>query len=1203
MDAAAAMGMNRMLNQYVRASGTRCVLLCMVLCVAYALLTPCLAWGANITWDDSQPVPSSLQPTDESNNTVTVTFNNPNTTVNMNVYGSKDTPTSANGNVVTITGTGTITGKVVASASQSDMTNNTLTVTGTTLNVVDGAMTAQNGTAQNNTVTLTNVKVVAAGLRSGSVSGASTAGLAKENTVTITGSTIQGWLSAGQGGGVQGKAEGNILHIKDSAVQNAIAGAGTISAADNTLTFEGNSTAFLYLVAGEGKTGGTATGNALIIHGGTVQGEVGGGRAGLNAANNSVEISGGTLHDLVYGGKSTTADATGNSVKISGGTLSNVVYGGHASKAAQGNTIEFSGGSVRSLTGGQSTTAEATGNVVMMTGGTATFEVHGGRGVTGTTDNKVEFSGGTVKEGVYGGTNQGAGSALRNTVIVSGTAIAEKGVIGGVSNGGTVESNTVIVRDTADADSAVGGSAFGHDAKNNTVEMTGGKAQFLIGGDSNNAQATGNVVRMTSGTVSVDVRGAQGDTGATDNLVDLSGGTVEGNVRGGLNRRAGSALRNTVLLADAIIVKGNVYGGSSQGLGNNGGTAENNTVSLGGNARVDGGVVGGFSQDHEAKSNMVQMTGGSAVSLAGGESRTANATGNTVQMSAGSVTGDVRGGAGSTGAMDNTVLLSGGDVAGALYGGLSTGTGNAAGNTVTMTGGTVTAHVAGGQSETGAATGNIVNIHGGTLGAAVYGGYATGAGTATDNVLNLYGSPDLSASTLYGGMAGGEARSGNTLNVHTSNLVAKNVVNFAKYNFILPDYVRPGDTVLNLTGSDPTLVGNAEVGVGKVGGGMLMQPGDRIFLLRNDGGGVQAEGMLSHNIRGQHGVAVEYDFTVRATDNTVEIYLDPANDPVRIRPEMKALPEAWVATLALINQGAELATRSAVATAQSRKEDPWGLQVFGVMAGASARYNTGSHVDLSGTNMVMGVSKALPVKNAHVLLGVFVEAGFARYQTYNGFSDRPSVTARGNNRYLGGGLLAHASQMVKDSAGARRSRGVYAETSLRAGRMDMDFASSDLRDVAGSQATYTASTPYFGAHVGTGYVWDIGESTTAEVYGQVYWTHLKGNKFSVLGDPVTVEDVNSWRLRGGARINHAWNAHVSGYVGVGYEHSFDGQVKARAYHLRIPTPQLQGGSGLAEAGLHLTPKEGSGFSADISVQGAMGHKQSLGGEVTMRYEF
>lgn len=1346
MDMAVSVGINRFGNQSVSVLSAACSLLCTLLCIVSALLTPCPAWGAGevITWDDSMAVPV-VQPTGESDNTVTVTFNN-NGTTNMDVLGSSHTTNPANNNSVTITGAGTITGAVHAARSQSGMFNNTLTVTGTTLNIVNGATTDKSITAQNNTVTLTNVTVTAVGARQGSVNGAATAGLAKENTLTITGSDIQGWLTAGSGGGTQGKAEGNTLHIIDSTVFNAFAGQGIISAAGNTLIFEGNSEATSTVIAGEANKAigifdlGSATNNTLTIRGGTLRGEVFGGLAGLSAANNRVEIEGGTLRDYLYGGQSTTADATGNAVKISGGTLTNV-YGGHASKAAQGNVVEFTGGatSANSLIGGLSTTADATGNVVRMSGGTATFEVHGGRGVTGVADNLVEFSGGTVKGDVYGGANRGAGSALRNTVIVSGTAKTEKGVSGGISDGGTAENNKVVVSGNADAGSVVGGFASNHDAKNNIVEMSGGSAQFLVGGDSNTAQATGNVVRMTGGTVRRDVRGAQGDAGVIDNLVDLSGGTVQGHVQGGRNRGAGSALRNTVILSQNIIVEGKVYGGNSEGFGIGGGTAESNAVTIGGNARVDGDVVGGYSQDHAAKSNTVEMTGGSAKSLTGGKSITAGATSNVVKTTGGAVGGEVRGGVGLTGVSDNGVDLSGGTVRGDVFGGQNTGagsalrntvvladalvaeksvygghstggaaeenavslsgtasvggavvggysqghdvknnavvmaggtiatylaggqtdtgaatgntvamtggsvsgymaggqtlggnatgntvamsggsvatymaggqsnTGNAAGNTVDMSGGAFTTYLAGGQTDTGAATGNTVNIRGGTTGEFVYGGYATGAGgsgSATDNTVNLYGSPDLAATTIYGGRAGGDARSGNTLNVFTSNLVAKNVANFAKYNFILPDYVRPGHTVLRLTDTDPTVVGDAEVGVGKIGGGMLMQPGDRIFLLQNEGGGVQAEGMKSHNIRGQHGVAVEYLFSVRATDTTVEIYLDPATAPVRIRPEMKALSEAYVATLALINQGAELATKSAVAASRARTEDPWGLQVFGTVAGGSARYNTGSHVDLSGTNMVTGVTKALPVQNAQVLVGAFVEAGFARYQTHNGFSDRPAVGARGNNRYVGGGLLAHATQLVKDANGKMRPRGAYTEASLRAGRMDMDFASKDLRDATGRQATYDTNAPYFGAHFGTGYVWDLGESTTAEVYGQVYWTHLKGAKFSVLGDPVTVDDVNSWRLRAGARVNHAWNKRVSGYVGAAYEHGFDGKVNAKAYHLRIPSPKLQGGSGLAEAGLRITPSgDEAGFSADINVNGSVGHKQSLGGEVTLQYEF
>ena len=177
----------------------------------------------------------------------------------------------------------------------------------------------------------------------------------------------------------------------------------------------------------------------------------------------------------------------------------------------------------------------------------------------------------------------------------------------------------------------------------------------------------------------------------------------------------------------------------------------NVTISEGGSVdlyyvygKQDGGNVSGAS---------VVMTGGTIdAQIIGGDTtgETAAATGNTVEISGGTVTQDVRGAHANFEASDNTVTISGGQVQGHVIGGGAL-VGNATGNTVIISSGEVQNYVRGGYSGGGNVTGNTVTISGGEVKGEVRGGYS-GEGNVTGNII-----------TISGGEVKGEVRGGYSL--------------------------------------------------------------------------------------------------------------------------------------------------------------------------------------------------------------------------------------------------------------------------------------------------------------------------------------------------------------------------------------------------------------------------------------------------------
>jgi hypothetical protein len=60
---------------------------------------------------------------------------------------------------------------------------------------------------------------------------------------------------------------------------------------------------------------------------------------------------------------------------------------------------------------------------------------------------------------------------------------------------------------------------------------------------------------------------------------------------------------------------------------------------------------------------------------------------------------------------------------------------------------------------------------------------------------------------------------------------------------------------------------------------------------------------------------------------------------------------------------------------------------------------------------------------------------------------------------------------------------------------------------------------------------------------------------------------------------------------------------ATIYGLNIPAPTLKGSTGIDELGLRITPSLNSPFSADTGIQGYLGKRSGVTGNLTLMMEF
>jgi outer membrane autotransporter barrel domain len=438
---------------------------------------------------------------------------------------------------------------------------------------------------------------------------------------------------------------------------------------------------------------------------------------------------------------------------------------------------------------------------------------------------------------------------------------------------------------------------------------------------------------------------------------------------------------------------------------------------------------------------------------------------------------------------------------------------------------------------------------------------------------------------------------GNTLNVwnyHGSPVTS--VQSFEYYNFLMPSNVANGDTLLTVTGTadmdDINSLGKqASVsGVNVMGGGTVLNTGDRITLLR---AGTGISGTLANAgtyLTGTKGVSLQYTYLLEQTATELAAtVLD-----VSVNPQTKSLSEGRVAGLAFVNQGADLATGLGMSAARHAGS---GLGAFAVGQGGTSRYHTGSHVDVDGFSLMAGIAWNQDTECGKLLLGAFFEGGWGDYDSHNSFSNAASVKGNGDTNYYGGGVLGRFD--FKNN--------IYTEASFRIGQLDTDFGSSNLRDPLGNRASYDSSSTYYGAHLGLGYIWNITDATSLDLSTKYLWTRQDSDSVTVAGDPIKFKASDSHRWRTGARVSHAITTEggltFKPYIGAAYEHEFDGKAKATTYGYSIDAPDLKGGTGIGELGLTFKPSADCGLSLDLGVQGYVGVREGVTGSFQLKWEF
>ncbi len=1006
-------------------------------------------------------------------------------------------------------------------------------------------------------------------------------GDAINNTVTIKGCTVDGWVDGGRvdGNGAEQGASSNKVYIENATVKEAVRG--------GYVDDDGNASYNEVYIKTTDAGSKTSTDD---VYGGYVFGDG-------DAAYNTVEITG----QLTEGGSTTTIEGRvnggyvlesgethHNTVKIKNSVVNGPVYGGYNEAFGDeecnsyNNTVEIIGSSTGSVKGGYiDDPGDVHDNKVTINGeGNANAEIHGsvyggqaegkgehkgkvdhndviiknvknikvdghgyivgGKGAASADHNTVtienvdaiQFDGGDI----HGGETQAVGetSVQHNTVSIKNVKSISVDINGGVSEGfGTIDYNTVEIDNSTVEDEVIGGYIYDSDSV-----------------DDGDGTASHNTVTITNNsTIKKSVYGGKIDedgTGVNGNTVTISDSTVDKDVYGGYEKWKGIAGEkdngNKVTLTNAT-VGGSVYGGYVEGTGN----ADWNEVTVTGTSTVTDNVWGGCAVD-------------------------GNAQGNTVKISDGNLTTD--------------------RIEGGLSAKVSTG------NTVEIINSTVDANDIYGALGGEKANGNTVKIINSTADVAIIiGGLGGNDGTATGNTVDLEGKLTFNKDNtrIYGGFASNPVKTGNTLNLTNTKIEVANIGGFENINYDVEN-LKKNDKIIALTTSANTDIDGTKVTFkGTLDPTSEIGKGDKIYLIHKAGGKLEGEVAADSTKSGtiKEGTSIEHDYTIEKEDDkhlvltlgeSREIEEEKPEEPdkpgTRLTEDSKIYVESRLAEVGLINSNVDQFVQSTLPQAVMLSGQEAGYVPFASIIGGKTKLETGSHVDLKHRSVNVGFAKTIQKEGGSKLTyGPFFEYGKGDFDSYldNGTKGDGDVTT------TGGGLFLRNEG----------SKGLYVEGSLRAGRVK-----SDTKTSLGT--AYDTSSTYYGAHVGLGKVNDVGNGNTLDTYARYLYSHTGGDDVTLSdGEQYKFDSVDSNRLQLGARYSFANGL----YVGAAWQYEASGTANATyvKYNLDSAAPSIHGHSGVYELGWKHA--DATNWDFDVAVTGYSGKERGATFRLGAAYHF
>ena len=1050
-------------------------------------------------------------------------------------------------------------------------------------------------------------------------------GIASNNDVYVEDSTIGNQISSIFGGIGMGEASGNTVQLQDTSVA---LGSEDVDHNKYIYNNDDGANALDGSIVGGQATNGSASGNKVTITStetATVTGlsYLVGGKAALTtyhepegqtaqANNNIVSVSNVTL-------EGTTAEAYGE-------TVSNLtLVGGIGQDGASGNTLELTNtkatnvkeidGSITDAGSASDTTLSITRSNIQGT----ELNVYGAKTEDGEVKNgfyTIDTSNIKGISSIYGGYSTGENTG--NSFSISNSTLYFNGSgTGMMGEGGTnVHDNTFSISDSTLSDLQVMYINYSGDtAKDNTSTLTYAtitNIAHLINAYTDGV-AENNTLNITDSSLSYQTS-IDGEP-VSEEYSLLAGGFA-----------SDSAIGNTLSLTNTTVKDAqDIFGGVSysQADGNkvisNGSTLTNTKKLAGGYSEgyaltdEEGNTTGAGSADD----NIVEISGGTATidAVYGGRLGTFNEDDD-----------DLSGREGT--ANNNQVTLGQGVTAEAVFGGRNNIKGDTSGNTVT-TYGNVASALVGGETASGDASDNTVNVYGGYDGYGglvdpqgnlidglnvMAGGYAFD-GAADRNTVNIYAGNVNAIMSLYGGYSKTESKD-NTLNMYNKGNTVRNLGYFQNLNFYVPEGTTAGETMIEVTN-------NADVSGAAITAGVYnntqIRPGQVINLIHDSANGVTTDENTTYSMMSGRDYVVtpglvRYDVLIKKQDpETIVLYI-PEDSKGTVIPATKLMTSQRNRAISTVTDVTDTASTSGFDTAVATWNAENGISnaainapiggnhgdagwedhevwkkytPYVLLGGNDLRYDAGSTTNTQGFNSELGFVKRSYHDDYIDTYMPFLEYGNGNYtERYQG------SRGDGNQQYIGAGILVRRD----------RTDGLHYEAVLRAGQLNTDYHA----DIAGHHISYDTDTNYIAAQLGLGKLYTH-KDNDYDIYTKLFWSHLFSDNVDIYSDlgkaQYQFDSTDSVRSRIGFRWTKHYQENQTYYVGLGWDHEFDGTARATYNNFNLPEKDGKGDAGFLELGWSSQSHKDNPWNADVKLRGWVGMKKGIDYTLTIGRAF
>ena len=529
-----------------------------------------------------------------------------------------------------------------------------------------------------------------------------------------------------------------------------------------------------------------------------------------------------------------------------------------------------------------------------------------------------------------------------------------------------------------------------------------------------------------------------------------------------------------------------------------------------------------------------------------------------------------------------------GEHGGYVYGGQSTGSGAVNSNTVTINGGSVASGIRGGQSAGGAVTGNTINLNGKN---------------------GQTGEIDITEAWLYGSNATATGQNNNTLNIRNFKGRAQNIGNFDRIDLDLAGLtLRAGDPIIVLTEKETTRLGNSTIHLHTAQKAIAhtnstLVPRYEVIKNKTDAG------LTAENVKYEKG-----QITVREKGALQALYKvewdGPGIDSVdgdsidlvktgetEVVPGTETVNESRLALTDFLNAAGDFILDRKLQCSLREDGSIPETCFYGAVSGGDLHHDLNGNkawAHTTGTHWFLGIRSKLNEKQdteKDLNGALYVEAGWGNVDTHNRWAK-----GNGNIHYYGIGAIGERKQKEGDWKGA------YLQAHARIGRAFSDY-NSRLKDGSGEKLDYDKNSTYYGAGLEIGREWQYHPDYMLDSYLKYRWLHLNGFNTEINGADHKLDDIDSHRTRLGSRLNYTAEKTGMPYIGIAWEHEFDGNARGSVMGYSLKDTSLKGDSGVLELGVKFVPSEKSRWNYDFTIEGYVGQREGVMGNFVVNYLF